>query len=195
VSALFSLGILSALSLNLVLHLGLGIRNIKNEADKPLGARWYQWVVLFLAILLLWLLFTYIFSPLSLGFLEYFLLFPLSALVCGGLETLFRRLFPRLPESREQFSPASGYDGLVLAALILTLRLSASFVEALVLALGFSLGGLGVFFLLREIRRRSALEKVPRALRGMPLILISMGFLSLVFSSASVILLHLLGFY
>jgi electron transport complex protein RnfA len=194
VSALFSLGVFSALSLNLILHLGLGIRNIKNEADKPPRHLWYQWAVLFLAILLLWLLFTYIFSPLSLGFFEYFLLFPLSALVRGGLKRLLRRLFPGLPEGREQFSFASGYDGLILAALLLTLRLSSSFVEALALSLGFSLGFLGVLFLLREIRRRSALEKVPRALRGVPLTLISMGFLSLVFSSVSVILLHLLGF-
>jgi electron transport complex protein RnfA len=195
VNVLFSLGILPVFSLNLILHLGLGMRHIKNEEGENLTHLLYQGAVLFLSILLLWLFFTYILSPLSLGFFEYFLLFPLSTLVYGGLKKLPRRLFPRLPECQDQFSPAEGYDRFVLAALLLTLRLAASFFEALVLSLGFPLGFLGVFFLLREIRRRGALEKVPRTLRGMPLTFISMGFLSLIFSSVSVILLHLLGFY
>jgi electron transport complex protein RnfA len=194
-SALVSLGIFSALSLNLILRFGLGLSGSITGPDKPLGNVWYQWAVLFLSVLLLWLLFSYVLSPLSLGFFEYFLLFPLSVLVCTGLELLLRRLFPRIPVSPEQFSSASGYDGLILAALVLTLRLAASFIEAVVISLGFSLGSLAVVLILREICRRSSLEQAPRALRGMPLTLISMGFLSLIFSSLAVILLHVLGVF
>lgn len=202
-SALVSLGIFSAISLNLILRLGLGIGNMVQRADKPadkpaekpLGSAGCQWGVLFLSVLLLWLFFSYIISPLSLGFFEYLLPFPLSVLVCGGLERILRRLFPRLPLGEGQFSPASGYDGLILAALILTLRLAGSFIEAVVIALGFALGLGVVFFVLRGICLRSSTENAPRLLRGMPLTLISMGFLVIIFSSAAAILFHVLGVF
>jgi electron transport complex protein RnfA len=92
------------------------------------------------------------------------------------------------------FRGISGYDGLVPLALLLTLNVGITLAEAAVLAFGFALGILLAALILNEIRRRSALEAVPHFLRGTPLTLISMGLLSLIFSSASVMFFNALRF-
>jgi electron transport complex protein RnfA len=112
-----------------------------------------------------------------------------------GLETVFFRLFPSPAPESNLFSPLSGYNGLVLGSLMLTLRLALSPAEALVLSLGFTLGALFAVLILNEIRRRAFPETLPPALRGTPLILISMGLLSLIFSSAAAIFLSALGVF
>jgi electron transport complex protein RnfA len=219
-STLGALAVFSGLSLNLILQFGLGINAVtgegaaegKGDGDFSLP----KWGMLFLSTLILWFVFSYIFISPAFGFLESFLLFPASVAVTLSLGSFlpyvfrsgrlfkffppdFRKLFLELKNfnlakaGHEKF--LSLYNGLVLAALFLTLRLALSFLEALVLILGFFLGCIAAALILREIRKRSSLEAVPRILRGSPLTLISMGLLSLIFSSVSAILLRVLGVF
>ena len=83
------------------------------------------------------------------------------------------------------FSAYTAYDGLVPASFMITFALAENFAGAVVLSLFFALANLAAMLILNEIRRRSALEWVPRCLRGSPLILISMGLLSLLSASAA----------
>jgi electron transport complex protein RnfA len=194
-NVLAALAVFSGLSLNLVLQFGLGVRNIKTESQKPIQYALFQWVVLFLTVFLLWALFSFALSPLSLGFMEYLLIFPLTMAVTRGLELLGGRAFPALIPKSRSLPASSSYDGLSIAALGLTLRLASSPAEAAVLSLGFSLGSFCSVLIVNSIYRRSFLEKVPQSLRGMPILLISMGLLSLIFSSMAVILLRILKVY
>jgi electron transport complex protein RnfA len=219
-TTLGALVVFSGLSLNMILQFGLGINAILGEetADKKGGGDFPlpKWGILFLSTLILWFFFSYILSSPAFGFLESFLLFPASLAVSLGLELLFSYVFhsPKTPRAfswdfrslflelkifisakiRPEFC-LFPYNGLVLAALFLTLRLALSFLEALALSLGFFLGCFLTGLILREIRKRSSLEAVPRVLRGSPLTLISMGLLSLIFSSISAILLRVLGVF
>jgi electron transport complex protein RnfA len=183
---LAALAVFSSLSMNLLLQCGLGMREAVQEREDPVPL--VQIGLVFLSLLLLWPLFSYV---LVLGFVEYLLLFPASALVYAGLERLlFRTILKReIPKSQN----CCFCDGLTAAALFLTLHLASGFVEAAVLSLGFALGVLLALLILAEIRRRSRMEAVPRFLRGSPLILISMGLLSLIFSSAALIFFRVLG--
>jgi electron transport complex protein RnfA len=150
-----------------------------------------QFCILFVSILVLWVFFKYLLPVFWRGFSEYFLFFPLSAMVCMGLElfiehVLLERVLPRIFSQfkvkgiKKSFSAITAYDGLVPASLIITFIAAASFADALVIALFFALGNLTAMITLNEINRRSALEWVPKYLRGSPLILISMGLLSLI---------------
>jgi electron transport complex protein RnfA len=224
-SGLIALAIFSGLSLNLLLQFGLGISGVIPQSILPgghVGSTFWKLnacfsLVLCISVFVLWLFFTYVLTPLALGFLESFLLFPLCAAACAALELLFskqtnaasaedapegnraaelpahlrgvaaRRGFPVL-------TSISAYNGLALAALLITLRLASSPAEALALTLGLSLGRMAAVLILREIYKRSCLETVPRILRGFPLILISMGLLSLIFSAAAVIFYRILVF-
>jgi electron transport complex protein RnfA len=214
--ALGTLAICSGLSLNLLLQFGLGICGIipETSADPSKGKTAYTFwrvqsyvsLMLCIAVFIIWLFFTYVLTPLALGFLESFLLFPLSAVACVVLELLFAKSLKALgfsgkwkgfcaaPAAVSALTPISAYNGLVLAGLLITLRLASSPAEALVLALGLSLGRLVTVLILREIYKRSCLETVPRMLRGYPLLLISMGLLSLIFCSAAVIFFQVLAF-
>jgi electron transport complex protein RnfA len=174
------------------------------------------WIVMFLSSLILWFFFTYVLTLPAFGFLESFLLLPSTLLVSTVLSLVFSYFFPggkitlnpgiglRLPSpafhrliedggsAGELFSGAS-CNGLALVSLFMTLRLAVTPAEALALTLGFSLGSLLAAVILREINRRSSLEAAPELFRGAPLTLISMGLLSLIFSSVSAILLRVLG--
>jgi electron transport complex protein RnfA len=174
------------------------------------------WIVVFVTAMVLWFFFTYLLIPPAFGFLESFLLLPATLIVSTTLNMVFAYFFPggkitlnpvgrlkkpsfafrRLIEGvgllGELFS-GSSCNGLALVSLFMTLRLARSPAEALALTLGFSLGALLAAVILREINRRSSLEAVPELFRGAPLTLISMGLLSLIFSSVSAILLRVLG--
>ncbi|MDR3123314.1 MAG: hypothetical protein LBU16_06000 [Treponema sp.] len=176
------------------------------------------WIVVFVTALTLWLFFTYALIPPAFGFLESFLFLPAALAVSTALNMVFAYFFPggkitphpevplgrpsaafrRLIEKAdlsEGLFSGSSCNGLALASLCMTLRLAITLAEALALTLGFSLGALLAAVILHEINRRSSLEAVPESLRGAPLTLISMGLLSLIFSSVSAIFLRVLGIF
>jgi hypothetical protein len=177
--------------MNVILQCGLGLRQL---AVNPAGDKKLPFLkagIVFITALFLWVLFTSVFSHFTPGFFKYLLVFPLSSLIYFCLECLLYRL---VPEKEAEGGGATGFcDGLAAAALFITLNIASGFVEAAVLCFGFSFGMLLVLLILDEIRRRSKMEAAPRFLRGSPLALVSMGFLSLVFSSAAFILLRALG--
>ncbi|MDR1247765.1 MAG: hypothetical protein LBK63_00535 [Treponema sp.] len=176
------------------------------------------WIVLFVTPFVLWLFFTYVLIAPAFGFLESFLLLPATLAVSAVAELIFAYFFPggkitldpsahppRPPLTLRGVIENTGFEkalfkgsscnGLALASLFQTLRLALNPAEALALTLGFSLGVLLAAMILREISRRASLEAVPESFRGDPLALISMGLLSLVFSSLSVIFLRILGVF
>ena len=205
---LASLAVFSGLSLNLLLTFALGTAGVtgdklqKDETrteqrrDLPL----FQFAVFFISVLFLWIFFANLLSANWKGFAECFLIFPFSALSCIILERLGERVYPRALSGmysrqggiKKVYHAFTAYDGLVPVSLLLTLALAGSFAGALIITLSFVLGNMAAMLILNEIRRRSTLEWVPRYLRGSPLILISMGLLSLISAAAAGICLKIL---
>jgi Na+-translocating ferredoxin:NAD+ oxidoreductase RnfA subunit len=192
-TALISSALCAGLSFNLIVHFGLGIQEITEKERTPLP--FLQCGVLFIGVFLLWMLFFYVFTPFLPLLLEYFLFFPLSALLCVGLEKTAEHFFPvfsnsaNAPSEKKIFKAESAYNGLAVTALILTVRIAHSFAEAFITALCFPLGVILSILILNEIQKRASIEAVPPFLRGKPLRLISIGFLSLIFASTAAILL------
>lgn len=180
----------TVLSLNLYLHFGLGMEEILSRERSPSFYLCYPWLILFAGVVLLWVFFACIFNFLG-GILDDLLIFPLAVLGTQGLEELLFYVFPGRDRGDRLFKPGSAYNGLAAAALALTNHFAFSFGEALLVSFAFSLGGLGTFLIVREIRKRLSLETVPGGLRGRPVLLISMGLLALVFSGASVLFLEI----
>jgi electron transport complex protein RnfA len=84
-------------------------------------------------------------------------------------------------------------SALVTAALFVTLSIAGGLAEAIVLSFGFTSGIALALAIAGEIRRRSEMEAVPRFLRGGPLVLVTLGLLSLVFTSAALMFFEVLG--
>jgi len=204
-TSLLGLAVFSGLSLNLLLHFALGtvgvIRDADNVTEETSGEiPLIQLGILFLSVIFLWVFFRLVLPDFVRGVSEVFLYFPLSALVCAGAELIFDKLFPRFfPLSfdkfvgkKKVFSSVTGYEGLVPASLMITSLIAGSFLDTLVMALFFTLGNLMAMLIINEIRRRAALEWIPRYLRGSPLILVTMGLLSLIFAAAAGICFNIL---
>jgi electron transport complex protein RnfA len=208
-TALLFLFVSASLSLNLILHFAFGLKNIAEGEEEGKAIPFAQIIILFLSVFILWLFSTYALSFLAFGLLEYLLLFPLSVVICMLFEKIYESLFQDSSEGdsdkkdssvdtdvdRKYFSPESGYNALILTALFLTLNLAGTILEAFILSLSFALGTLISIFLLRFICRRSLFEAVPANLRGRPLMLISSGLLSLVFTSFTAIFFRVLGVF
>ena len=196
---LISLAIFAGFSLNLFLQFALGITDLVkdnyNESESPTAIDreipFFQLGLLFISVLFLWLFFSFIMPSFWNLFSMYFLFFPFSALVCMGLERLTKTFFLRIV-FKDVFSAQSAYNGLVPAALIITITLARHFGDAVVLALFFSLGNLTAIIILDGINKRSVLEWVPGYLRGTPLTLITMGLLSMISVSVAVVLFRII---
>ncbi|MDR2342976.1 MAG: hypothetical protein LBD86_00410 [Spirochaetaceae bacterium] len=187
--------VFSAFSFNLVLKFGMGVKEIFENRKNPMTVYLFQWLSMFITVFVSWLLFTFILSPLALGFFEYFLLFPLTVFLTAGLENILLIAFPRNFAKNKGFSAYSSYSGLVLTALILTLRLADTTSDALLLSFGFSSGVFFSIALLRVIKIRVKNERILDIFNEQPLLLTSMALLSLVFSSiAYITLLYPLNF-
>jgi Na+-translocating ferredoxin:NAD+ oxidoreductase RnfA subunit len=181
------LAVFSGFSFNLVLRFGLGVKEIFENRKHPVAGSLFQWLIMFTTVFASWLIFTFILAPLTLGFFEYFLLFPLTVFLTVSLEKLLFMLFPGDLAQNKGFSAYSAYSGLALTALILTLRLADTTSDALILSFGFSSGVFFSIVLLRMIKIRTKNEKILPLFAGQPLMLTSMALLSLVFSSIAYI--------
>ena len=191
--AALALVFFAALSLNLFLNFALGINKLILDERPRALLLYYPWIVLFAATFLLWVFFARVLL-FSGALLDFMLIFPFSVLGSMAMEMLFFRLFlpyTGLKENPGLFSIGSSYNGLSAAALFLTLHFALSLTDALLLSLIFSAGGLLTFLIIKEIQKRSFLESIPYRLRGTPVLLISMGLLTLVFSAASVLFLKI----
>ncbi|MDR2923741.1 MAG: hypothetical protein LBU85_10445 [Treponema sp.] len=79
------------------------------------------------------------------------------------------------------------------AALFIILGLAGGLAQAAMFSFGFSAGAALAVLIVGEIRRRSAMEAVPRCLRNGPLVLVAAGLLSLVFTCAAAVFYAVLG--
>ncbi|MDR1930599.1 MAG: hypothetical protein LBQ44_08230 [Treponema sp.] len=187
----FALVLFSALALNLLLTFALGLQELVSREREPAFHTYYPWPLLFAVTLLLWVILERILAPLA-GGMFYLVLYPLAVLGSFGAERLLFRLFPKLGKNPVIFRIGSSYNGLSLAALVLTDILALSFADALLLAFAFSGGGLLAFLIIKEIQKRSFYETLPAGLRGRPMLLLALGLLSLIFSAAAVFFLRVL---
>jgi electron transport complex protein RnfA len=214
---LLTLAVFSGLSMNLILQFGIGIRMIvlaENHGNsvEPSKREFLVWVgIHFTSVMLLWLFFLFIQSAFSMAGVEYILLFPLSCIVFTALEYLVNRFVfkktidtegpdifyssfaDRILTGNAKKSGAFISGSMTSAALFITCGIAGSFAEALMLSLGFSTGIALAILIMREIRKRSEMEAVPTCLKGGPLVLITMGLLSMIFTSAAIMFLNVLA--
>ena len=181
--------ILSAFTMNLVLQCALGINASSIKPGRILAL--VKLGIVFLSVVILWVFFSGIISSIVSGIYIYIILFPVSFMVYDGLEFIIFKYM--LKRDRSEECSVNFPGGITAAALFVCINIANSFFSAVAMSFGFTAGIMLVLLILCEIRRRAALEAVPRFLRGKPLVLISMGMLSLVFSVSSILLFRIIG--
>lgn len=178
--------VFSAFCFNLSLSCALGIKGARETRNLGRKSTIAQCGVIFLAIIFLWFLFTRIIFSIIPGIFVYVLIFPLSYIFYEAFQFLITRYIYKKELKDESFISFPG--GITAITVFMCVNISSSFFETLVLSFGFTSGILIVFMIIREIRRRAALEKIPLYFQGNPLILVSVGLLSLIISAASLLI-------
>jgi len=183
--------IFSGLSMNLLLQCGLGITSAASSGERSIKNAIVKLGIIFTAVLLMWIIFEKIIFSFCADLFVYILIFPIGSIAYNGMEYLFFRFV--LKKKTEKDSNISFCSGITAAALFICINIAKNILEAASLSFGFVFGILLSIMILSEIKRRAVLEAVPGFLRGNPLFLISMGFLSLIFSASSLLFFRIFG--
>ncbi len=138
-------------------------------------------VLMGLSALGAWAVDTVVLSPLTLGFLRT----PVFVLLVAGLafflERMAARIAPMLLRAAGFSLPGVAVNCATLGVVLIVTRGEFTAMQSLVAGLAAGLGFLVVLALMTAIRERLEIERVPRALRGLPLSLISAGLLAYAF--------------
>ena len=183
--------IYSGFTINLVLQCALGIKGIA-ESKTPFNiSAFIKLCLIFFITIFVWFLFSQVLYSMIAGIFIYVLLFPVSIIIYDSAEYLiFRYIIKKEPDSGGIISFPGG---LTAAASFICVNIANNFFEAFLMSFGFTSSLFFINVIIREIRARAALESVPVFLRGKPLVLVTIGLLSLVLSTASILIFKMIG--
>ena len=173
---------------NIVLAQFLGIcpfLGVSKKIDPSLGMSAAVAFVMVLATLVTWLVQTYVLNPFGLQYLQTIAFILVIASLVQMVEIILKKVSPALYQALGIFLPLITTNCAVLGVAILVIQkdynLAQSIVYALSTAIGFGLA-LTVFAGMRE---QLELANVPKGMRGMAIVLVSAGLLSLAFMGFS----------
>ena len=173
---------------NIVLAQFLGIcpfLGVSKKIDTSLGMSAAVAFVMVLATLVTWLVQTYVLNPFGLQYLQTIAFILVIASLVQMVEIILKKVSPALYQALGIFLPLITTNCAVLGVAILVIQkdynLAQSIVYALSTAIGFGLA-LTVFAGMRE---QLELANVPKGMRGMAIVLVSAGLLSLAFMGFS----------
>ncbi len=173
---------------NIVLAQFLGIcpfLGVSKKIDTSLGMSAAVAFVMVLATLVTWLVQTYVLNPFGLQYLQTIAFILVIASLVQMVEIILKKVSPALYQALGIFLPLITTNCAVLGVAILVIQkdfnLAQSIVYALSTAIGFGLA-LTVF---AGIREQLELANVPKGMRGMAIVLVSAGLLSLAFMGFS----------
>ncbi len=173
------IAISAAASFNVFLQFGLGLRNLFRSSDSVTPDPRRGAIIIALTGPIIFAFYNFLLTPLSLGFLNIFILYPFLALCCYGIDHF---IFPRISIHIPLGDPLAitAYDGLAIGNAFFVLRLAPDFVSALVFSVAEAAGFWLTGCILAALLKRLENEHVPVILRGLPISLIAIGLLSLV---------------
>ena len=173
---------------NIVLAQFLGIcpfLGVSKKIDTSLGMSAAVAFVMVLATLVTWLVQVYVLNPFGLQYLQTIAFILVIASLVQMVEIVLKKVSPALYQALGIFLPLITTNCAVLGVAILVIQkdynLAQSIVYALSTAIGFGLA-LTVFAGMRE---QLELASVPKGMRGMAIVLVSAGLLSLAFMGFS----------
>ena len=183
---------------NIILSQFLGIcpfLGVSKKIDTSLGMGAAVAFVMTLATIVTWLIQHFVLNPLGLQYLQTLAFILVIASLVQMVEIILKKVSPALYQALGIFLPLITTNCAVLGVAILVIQkdfnLLQSVVYALSTAIGFSLA-LVVFAGLRE---QLELADVPKGMRGVAIVLITAGLLSLAFTGFSGVDIGLRAFF
>ena len=169
---------------NFVLQRFFGIcpfLGVSRKMETAIGMSMAVVFVMTMATLVTWLIYTFVLVPFGLTYLQIVTFILVIASLVQLVEIVLRKISPTLYQGLGIFLPLITTNCAVMAVALLAVRQEFSLLEAVVFAVGASLGFSLALVIMAGIRERLELAEMPDVLRGSAVTLITAGILSMAF--------------
>lgn len=169
---------------NFVLSKFLGIcpfLGVSNSLKTAMGMSMAVIIVMELATALTWPIYTFALKPFGLGYMQTLLFILVIAALVQIIETIMKKSMPPLYRSLGIYLPLITTNCAVLGVTVLNIDKSYGFGQSMVNSLGGGLGFMLALFLFSGVRSKVDHADVPKALKGLPITLVSASLVSISF--------------
>ncbi len=173
---------------NIILSQFLGIcpfLGVSKKISTALGMGASVAFVLTLSTVVTWLLQTCVLDPLGLQYLQTLAFILVIAALVQMVEIILKKVSPALYQALGIFLPLITTNCAVLGVAILVIQKDFNLRESVVYAFSTALGFALALTVFAGIREQMALANIPKGMRGMAIVLITAGLLSLAFMGFS----------
>ncbi|MDR2659033.1 MAG: RnfABCDGE type electron transport complex subunit A [Spirochaetaceae bacterium] len=186
--SLFNIFIKAALIDNIVLMGFLALCSfvgMTNDEEKAFGMSVAVTFVTVMANLVAWPIYIYILKPLNLTFLSILAFILVIASLVQLVEFFLRKKIPPLYNAMGIYLPLITTNCAVLAVTLNSIQWGYTYIEAIVYAVGVSVGYMLAMILLAGLRRRIRNSPIPNFLKGTPILFVATALMSMVFMGFS----------
>lgn len=173
---------------NIVLSQFLGIcpfLGVSKKIQTSLGMGMAVAFVLTVATVVTFLLQKCVLDPLGLQYLQTIAFILVIASLVQMVEIILKKVSPALYQSLGIFLPLITTNCTVLGVAILVIQKDFTLIESIVYAFSTAIGFALALVLFAGIREQLAYVNIPKGMRGMPIVLVAAGLLSLAFMGFS----------
>ena len=173
---------------NIVLSQFLGIcpfLGVSKKIDTALGMGMAVAFVLTISTTVTFLVQKYVLDPLSLQYLQTITFVLVIAALVQMVEIVLKKVSPVLSQSLGIFLPLITTNCAVLGVAILVIQKDFSLIESIVYSVATALGFALALVVFAGLREQLSLVSVPKAMKGVAVVLVTAGLLSLAFMGFS----------
>jgi len=173
---------------NIVLSQFLGIcpfLGVSKKISTASGMGMAVTFVLTLSTIVTYLIQKLVLDPLGLAYLQTIAFILVIAALVQMVEIILKKVSPSLYQALGVFLPLITTNCCVLGVAILVIQKDYSLVQSIVYAVSTALGFFLALVLFAGMREQMALSKIPKAMDGMPIALLTAGLLSMAFMGFS----------
>jgi electron transport complex protein RnfA len=173
---------------NIILSQFLGIcpfLGVSKKVDTSLGMGAAVAFVMTLATIVTWLIQTYVLNPYGLQYLQTLAFILVIAALVQMVEIVLKKVSPALYQALGIFLPLITTNCAVLGVAILVIQKDYSLLESIVYAFSTAIGFALALVTFAGIREHLELVDIPKGMRGMAIVLVTAGLLSLAFMGFS----------
>ncbi|MBP7856422.1 MAG: electron transport complex subunit RsxA [Prevotella sp.] len=173
---------------NIILSQFLGIcpfLGVSKQIDTALGMGAAVAFVLTLATVVTWLVQTYVLNVFGLQYLQTLAFILIIAALVQMVEIILKKVSPALYQALGIFLPLITTNCAVLGVAILVIQKEFSLLQSVVYAFSTAVGFALALTIFAGIREQLDLVEIPKGMRGMAIVLVTAGLLSLAFMGFS----------
>ena len=154
---------------------------VSSKVETSLGMGAAVTFVMAIAAVVAWLIQTYVLVPLDIVYMQTIVFILVIAALVQMVEIMLKKLSPSLYQALGIFLPLITTNCAVLGVAILVIQKDYTLAESIAYAFSTALGFALALTVFAGMREQMALVQIPKGMRGMGIVLVAAGLLSLAF--------------